>query len=61
MILRNPFFVILILFMVTSLWWTYANDGEVMPQRRYNVFSTFIGIVINFFLIYGAVMWAATH
>lgn len=44
-----------------SLWWTYANDGELMPERRYNVFTTFFGIVINFFLIYGAVMWAATH
>jgi len=61
MIFNNPFFVILIIFMGISLWWTYANDGELMPERRYNVFTTFFGIVINFFLIYGAVMWAATH
>lgn len=61
MIFSNPYFVILIIFMALSLWWAYANDGEPMPERHYSVFQTFFGILINFFLIYGAVMWAATH
>jgi len=41
----------------------YANymDGQIMPERRYNFTQTLFSILLNFALIYGAVMWAATH
>ena len=61
MILTNPFFLILIFFMFTSLAFASQMDGKPMPEREYNFTNTMIGVLINFLLIFGAVVWAAYH
>lgn len=61
MIFSNPFFLIQVIFMFFGLAWAYYMDGAEMPHRHYNFTQTFISIAINFFLLYGAVMWAASH
>jgi len=61
MIFGNPYFTILIIFMMISLIYANYMDGQIMPERRYNFTQTLFSILLNFALIYGAVMWAATH
>lgn len=61
MILSNPFFLIQVIFMVGALAWANYMDGAEMPPRRYNFTQTFVSVVINFFLLYGAVLWAHAH
>jgi hypothetical protein len=61
MIFSNPFFTLLVIFMAISLIYANYMDGAVMPERRYNFTHTLISVLLNFALIYGAVMWAASH
>lgn len=61
MIFSNPFVVIQVIFMVIALAWANYMDGADQPPRKYNFMQTFWSVAINFALLYGAVMWAATH
>lgn len=61
MIFSNPFFTILVMLMAISLIYANYMDGAVMPERKYNFNHTLISVLINFALLYGAVMWATTH
>ena len=61
MILGNPFFVIMIIFMMLSLMYANYMDGAVMPERRYSFNQALFSVLFNFALVYGAVSWAASH
>ena len=61
MIFGNVYFAILVLFMVVGLIHVRLNDGAQMPPRNYNFTNTVVLTTINFLLIYGAVMYAASH
>lgn len=55
----NPFFVILVIFGFISIVWAHMNDGQPMPQRNYSATQTTIAVMINWFLVIGAIWWAA--
>lgn len=61
MIFSNIYFAILVLFMVVGLIHVSLNDGAQMPPRNYNLTHTVVLTAVNFLLIYGAVMYAASH
>jgi len=61
MIFTNPFFLILIFFMFTSLMIASQQDGKPMPERQFNFTQTMFSVLINFLLIFGAVVWAVYH
>ena len=57
----NPYFVILVIFSLMGIAWTYYMDGEPMPHRHYNIKATVISTLIHLFLVYSAIMWAVAH
>jgi len=61
MVFTNPFFLILVFFMFTSLVIASQQDGRLMPERRVDFTQTMFSVLINFLLIFGAVVWAAYH
>ena len=47
--------------MFTSLVIASQQDGRLMPERRVDFTQTMFSVLINFLLIFGAVVWAAYH
>jgi hypothetical protein len=61
MSLANPFILIIVLFGFITIAYASYMDGVEQPPRKYNFNHTLIAVMINWLLIFGAVIWAVNH
>lgn len=61
MSLANPFILIIVLLGFISIAYASYMDGVDQPPRKYNFNHTLIAVMINWLLIFGAVIWAVNH
>ena len=61
MSLANPFILIIVLLGFISIAYASYMDGVDQPPRKYSFNHTLIAVMINWLLIFGAVIWAVNH